>query len=71
MSKGSTPRPITDRRFYLENFDRIFGRKYIAPEADYEQCPYCGIRAEEICDSPPADICERAITKVYGTPITK
>ena len=27
MSKGSTPRPITDRKKFDENWDRIFGDK--------------------------------------------
>lgn len=28
---------------------------------DLTRCPYCGIRAEEVCDSPPPDTCERAL----------
>jgi hypothetical protein len=27
MSKGSAPRPITDRKKFEENWDRIFGDK--------------------------------------------
>ena len=27
MSKGSTPRPFTDREIFEDNFDRIFGKK--------------------------------------------
>lgn len=27
MSKGSTPRPFTDREIFEANFDRIFGKK--------------------------------------------
>ncbi len=65
MSKGSKPRP-TNKVAYDTNYDRIFGRKYTAPEADYEQCPYCGIRAEEVCDNPPPDMCDKAINVVHG-----
>jgi len=27
MGKGSSPRPIPDRKKFEENFDRIFGKK--------------------------------------------
>ena len=27
MSKGSTPRPFTDREVFEANFDKIFGKK--------------------------------------------
>jgi hypothetical protein len=27
MSKGSTPRPFTDREIFEANFDKIFGKK--------------------------------------------
>jgi hypothetical protein len=27
MSKGSTPRPFTDREIFEDNFDKIFGKK--------------------------------------------
>ena len=40
MSKGSTPRPFTDREIFEDNFDRIFGKKKLIPtdtkEYEYE-----------------------------------
>ena len=32
MSKGSTPRPFTDREIFEDNFDRIFGKKKPSPK---------------------------------------
>lgn len=29
---------------------------------DREPCEYCGIRMDNPCDSPPVDVCEKAIT---------
>lgn len=68
MSKGSAVRP-TNKVAYDTNYDIIFGNKYSNNMEEYwEQCPYCGIKAEIVCDEPPPDICERAINKVYGSP---
>lgn len=68
MSKGSAVRP-TNKVAYDTNYDIIFGNKYSKNMEEYwETCPYCGIKAEEVCDEPPPDICERAISKVYGSP---
>ena len=40
MSKGSTPRPFTDREIFEDNFDKIFGKKKPIPtdtkEYEYE-----------------------------------
>ena len=33
MGKGSTPRPIPNRKEYEENWDRIFGKKKPEPSA--------------------------------------
>lgn len=63
--KGSKQRP-TNKIAYDTNYDAIFGRKYTAPEADYELCPFCGIRAETVCEGLPADTCEQAINVVHG-----
>ena len=62
MSKGSKPRPIVDRKQFENNWDAIFNK----PEL--ETCPYCGITAEEVCDSLPPNLCEKAINHVYGNP---
>ena len=32
MSKGSTPRPFTDREIFEANFDKIFGKKKPSPK---------------------------------------
>ena len=32
MSKGSTPRPFTDREIFEDNFDKIFGKKKPSPK---------------------------------------
>ena len=32
MSKGSTPRPFTDREVFEANFDKIFGKKKPSPK---------------------------------------
>ena len=32
MSKGSTPRPFTDREIFEDNFDKIFGKKKPFPK---------------------------------------
>lgn len=66
MSKGSKVRP-TNKVEYDKNYDTIFGRKYTAPETEeFDMCPYCGIRAEDICDTVPAAECEKAINLVHG-----
>lgn len=69
MSKGSKLRP-TNKIAYDTNYDRIFGNKYnkTMKELYWETCPYCGIKAETICDSLPANICEQAINITYGSP---
>lgn len=66
MSKGSKQRP-TNAINYGTNYDNIFGRKYIAPEA-LETCPYCGIKTDNPCDTLPPNICEQAINVTYGDP---
>lgn len=68
MSKGSSVRP-TNKIAYDTNYERIFGNKYNKNMEDYwEKCPYCGIKAESVCDSPPPDYCEKAINITYGSP---
>lgn len=46
MSKGSTPRPFTDREIFEDNFDRIFGKKKPIPtdtkEYEYELNKFTG-----------------------------
>jgi hypothetical protein len=47
MSKGSTPRPFTDREIFEANFDKIFGKKKPSPtdavkEYEYELHPSTG-----------------------------
>lgn len=47
MSKGSTPRPLTDREIFEANFDKIFGKKKPSPtdsikEYEYELHPSTG-----------------------------
>lgn len=32
---------------------------------DLERCAFCGCLLENPCDSPPPDICERAINALY------
>ena len=50
---------------YRNNYDKIFGKE---EEPELEKCPYCGIMTADPCDSPPPDICEQAINKLYGDP---
>lgn len=38
MGKGSTARPIPDRKTYEANFDAIFRKK----DDDLRTCPICG-----------------------------
>ena len=38
MSKGSTARPIPDRKTFESNWDSIFGKK----KEDIRTCPICG-----------------------------
>lgn len=46
MSKGSTPRPFTDREIFEANFEKIFGKKIPSPtdnkEYEYELHPSTG-----------------------------
>jgi hypothetical protein len=46
MSKGSTPRPFTDREIFEANFDKIFGKKKPSStdikEYEYELHPSTG-----------------------------
>ena len=47
MSKGSQPRPFTDREVFEANFDKIFGKKKPTPtdsikEYEYELHPSTG-----------------------------
>jgi hypothetical protein len=47
MSKGSTPRPFTDKEIFDANFDRIFGKKKPSSvetikEYEYELHPSTG-----------------------------
>ena len=47
MSKGSQPRPFTDREIFEANFDKIFGKKKPSPtdsikEYEYELHPSTG-----------------------------
>lgn len=35
MSKGSTPRPLTDREIFEANFDKIFGKKKPSPKIKF------------------------------------
>jgi len=47
MSKGSTPRPFTDKEVFEANFDKIFGKKKVSPvdtvkEYEYELHPSTG-----------------------------
>ena len=47
MSKGSLPRPFTDREIFEANFDKIFGKKKPSPtdtvkEYEYELHPSTG-----------------------------
>ena len=46
MSKGSQPRPFTDREIFEANFDKIFGKKKPSPtdikEYEYELYPSTG-----------------------------
>jgi len=46
MSKGSIPRPFTDREIFEDNFDRIFGKKKTIPtdikEYEYQLNPSTG-----------------------------
>jgi hypothetical protein len=38
--KGSSPRPIPNRKQYEDNYDAIFGTKEQKPE--YKKCEKCG-----------------------------
>jgi hypothetical protein len=58
-------RTPTPNKEYLNNYDKIF-RKDEAPEL--EKCLYCGCTVEDPCDSPPPDMCEKAINVTYGDP---
>lgn len=57
---------------YVANYARIFGPKVKAIEPVEDEtlytCMYCGILTADPCDSLPPDVCEKAITSVYGDP---
>ena len=40
MSKGSTPRPFTDREIFEANFDKIFGKKKVSPTDTVKEYEY-------------------------------
>lgn len=40
MSKGSTPRPLTDREIFEANFDKIFGKKKPSPTDSIKEYEY-------------------------------
>ena len=67
MSKGSKQRPTNLERFE-DNHTRIFGKSRLQKqiEADWEKCPFCGFRMEEPCESPPPDMCDKALEKLYN-----
>lgn len=61
-SKDIVKFSLVFRAFFVYN--DIF-RTIMEEQIELEQCPYCGIMSETPCESPPADICEQAITYVF------
>jgi hypothetical protein len=45
-------------------------REMMVPPVDSEteECRFCGLSFETVCDTPPAGLCEKAIDKFYGDP---